>query len=100
MRSKIIFLILFMLTFTIFHDTFISLIEKKEHTSIVHHINDESPSSECAEFNKIHSMFHFMAIVTTYQSTQLELEPKENIPHLLSNYTPPLTKTFHKPPIS
>ena len=49
MHSKVIFIVLFMLSFSIFHDTFISLIEKNEHTDIVHYISDEAPSSECAK---------------------------------------------------
>ena len=98
MQSKIIFIVLFMLSFSIFHDSFISLIEKNEHTEIVHNICDEVSNSECAEFNEIHSMFHFMAIVTPYKESQVQLAKRETIPHLLAQYTPPLKKTSYKPP--
>jgi len=42
MRSSIIFIVLFMLSFSVFHDSFISLIEKNEHTEVVHNICDEA----------------------------------------------------------
>ena len=98
MQSKIIFTILFMLSFSVFHDSFITLLEKSEHTEIVHYMSDEAPSSECAEFNEMHSMFHFMAIVTPYKESQIQLAKRETIPHLLAQYTPPLKKTSYKPP--
>lgn len=100
MQSKLVFVMLFMLSFSVFHDSFISLIEKEEHTSIVHYMNDQAPSSECADFNEIHNMFHFMAIMTMYQNAQLDLETKQNIAHRFINYTPPLEETSHKPPIA
>lgn len=99
MQSKVIFVMLFMLSFTVFHDSFISLIEKHEHTNIVQYISDDVPSSECAEFNEIHSMFHFMAIMTTYKNTHVLLAKIESIPHLLIQYTSPFEKTSYKPPI-
>lgn len=100
MQSKLVFVMLFILSFTVFHDSLLSLLEKDEHTSIVHYMHDEAPSSECTEFNEIHSMLHFMAIMTTYQNPQLDLETKQNIPHRLINYSPPLEETSHKPPIA
>ena len=99
MQSKIVFVVLFMLSFSVFHDSFISLIEKHEHTDIVHYMSDEVPSSESAEFNEMHSMFHFMAIMTTYKNTQVLLAKIESIPHLLIQYTSPFEKTSYKPPI-
>jgi hypothetical protein len=88
-----------MLSFSIFHDTFISLIEKSEHTGIAHYISDEAPSSECTKFNEIHSMFHFIAIVTTYKEIQVQLTKIENIPHRFMHYTSPFQKSSYKPPI-
>ena len=98
MQSKMIFIVLFMLSFSVFHDSFISLLDKNEHTEIVHYMSDEAPSSECAEFNEIHSMFHFMAIITSYKENQIQTAKSETIPHLLAQYTPPHKKTSYKPP--
>ena len=99
MQSKIIFVVLFMLSFSVFHDSFISLIEKSEHTDIVHYMSNEAPSTECTEVNEIHSMFHFMAIMTPYKNTQVLLTKIESIPHLLIPYTSHFEKTSYKPPI-
>jgi len=100
MQTKIIFVVLLMLSFSAFHDTFISIIDKSEHKSIVHYMSDEVPSSECAEFNELHNMFHFMAIVDTYKDILIHLDKREKIPHLLLQYASPLEKTSYKPPIA
>ncbi|HEY9129303.1 MAG TPA: hypothetical protein VIN02_05685 [Sulfurovum sp.] len=99
MRSKIIFVVLLMLSFTIFHDLFISVIEKNDHTKIVYSISDEASSCDTTTFNKIHSMFHFMAIMITYDSTPIPFNNHENIPHHFHKYSAPFTDTSHKPPI-
>lgn len=99
MQSKVIFFVLLMLSFTIFHDTFISFIEKKEHTNIAHYINDEAPSPECTELNKIHSMFHFMAIVPAYKGIEIQLVKIESIPHRAILYSSLFDKSTYKPPI-
>jgi hypothetical protein len=100
MRSKVVFVVLFMLSFTVLHDSFIALVEKNVHANTVHCIDDEAPSSDCKEFNTMHGMFHFIAIVTPYSSDQIEFAKKEHIPHFLVQYTPPLVKTSNKPPIA
>ena len=99
MRSKIMVVLLFMLFFTLLHDSFISLVEKNDHVSSIHCIGDKAPSSDCKELNKIHGMFHFIAIVTPYSSVQVEFAKKEYMPHYLVRYTPPFLKTSNKPPI-
>ncbi len=100
MRSKIIYVVLFMLAFSAFHDSFISLIDTNEHTDIVHYVNDDVSSSECSDFSEIHSMFHFMAILSSAKNTQIHFDKREAIPHLLVQYTSPLTRTSYKPPIA
>lgn len=101
MRSKIIFLMLFMLSFTIFHDSLMPLIdEKNKHTDVAHYLSDTEPTQECTDFNEIHSMFHFMAIVTPSKNMQIQFVKRETIPHLALEYSPPLEKTSYKPPIA
>lgn len=100
MQSKIIFVVLFMLSFSTFHDSFISLVDKSEHSDITHYMSDEAVSSECAEFSEIHSMFHFMAIVTPVKNMQIQFAKRETIPHLVVQYTSPLEQTSYKPPIA
>ena len=99
MRSKIIYIVVFMLAFNAFHDSFISLIDTREHTDIVHYVQDDASNAECSEFNEIHNMFHFMAILDSAKNTQIDFAKREVIPHLLVQYTPPLRRTSYKPPI-
>lgn len=88
-----------MLSFSIFHDSLIPLLEKNIPADIVHTACDDLPKKECVDFNKIHSMLHFMAIVMPIKDSNPHFSKRETIPHLLINYTPPLEKTSHKPPI-
>lgn len=98
MRSKIIFIVLFMLSLNVFHDSFISLIDKSVHANILHYADDQSSSLECDEFTKIHNMFHFMAIVNLSKNAQVQFAKRETIPHIVVQYTPPYKKTSYKPP--
>ena len=100
MQSKIIFVVLFMLSFSAFHDSFLSVIDKNEHTNVVHYINDNSVSSECTEFNEVHNMLHFMAIMDDNKNEQVQFAKLETIPHVVMQYSPPLEKTSYKPPIA
>jgi len=101
LRTKLIFVLLFMLSFSAFHDSLMPFFEKNEHkhTSIVHCLSDAASAQECAEFNKIHSMLHFMAIVMLPKHTQTQALPeRETIPHVLATYSPPLQKSSYRPP--
>ncbi|HEY9189248.1 MAG TPA: hypothetical protein VIM88_00090 [Sulfurovum sp.] len=100
MRSKVVFVVLFMLSFTVLHDSFIALVEKNVHANTVHCSGDVAPSSDCKEFDTMHGMLHFVAIVTSFRSMQIEFAKKEYIPHFLTRYTPPPVKTSNKPPIA
>ena len=96
MQSKIIFVILFMLSFNILHDSIMPLIEK----DTTHYVNDTLSDKDSAEFNEMHNMFHFMAIVTPLENMQIQFAKRESIPHIVIQYIPPLEKTSYKPPIA
>ncbi|WP_309498594.1 hypothetical protein [Sulfurovum sp.] len=98
LRIKIIFVMLFMLSFSVFHDSLMPFFEKNEHKSTVHCLSDATSTQKCADFNEIHSMLHFMAIVTFSKNTQMQFAKREMIPHLLIAYSPPLQKSSYKPP--
>jgi hypothetical protein len=100
MQSKIIFVVLFMLSFSVFHDSIMPYLEKNKHTDMAHYASDTiSPIQECADFNEIHSMLHFVAIVTLCENIQIQFDKIETISHLLVPYNPPLKKSSYKPPI-
>lgn len=100
MQSKIIFLVLMMLSFSIFHDSFFAIIDKNPHTDIVHYMDNKTKSLECTELNEVHSMCHFIAIITNKLSYKFQLTNRENIPHRTSLYASFLKKTTFKPPIA
>jgi hypothetical protein len=102
MKSKIIFTLLFMLSFNTFHDYLITLMDKSDHTSIVLCLDQVSAVSDtdttAADYEKIHSMFHFMAIMIPHDNNQIHYSKKETIAHSLQEYTPPFKKSSYKPP--
>lgn len=100
MQSKIIFVVLLMLSFNIVHDSIMPFFEKHEHTDIVHHLSDSASAQECTDFDMVDSMLHFMAIITPSKNMQIQFSNKESIPHLLIQYTPPLQESTYKPPIA
>ena len=100
MQSKVIFVVLIMLSFSAFHDSFFSILDKNKHTDVMQYMSDKTISSECTELNEVHSMFHFIAIVSTDYSHKLQLVKRENIPHCIIEYTSPLEETSYKPPIA
>jgi len=100
MKSKIIFVVLFMLSFTVMHDSVINIIQKNEHTSISHYADTDTVSQECSELQEVHSIFHFVGLIMSYQNTFVQLQKEETLSHNLLQYTPPHLETSHKPPIA
>lgn len=100
MRSKIIYVVLFMLTFTVMHDSVIDLIQKNEHTSIAQYANTHAASQEGSELQEVHGMFHFVGLIMPYQNTFVQLQKEETLSPNLLQYTPPHLETSHKPPIA
>ena len=101
MRSKIIFVVLFMLAFTVMHDTVMNIVQTNEHTSISHYVNTDVPSQECSDIqHEVHSMFHFVGLIMPYKNTFVLLQKeKMHSPDLLQ-YTLPHKETSYKPPIA
>ncbi len=100
MRSKIIFVVLFMLTFTIMHDSVINIIQKSNHSSLTHYVNSNVLSQECADIHESHSMFHFVALAIPYKSTFVQLQKEKTLSHNLLQYTLLQKETSYKPPIA
>ncbi len=99
MQSRIIYIVLFMLSFSIIHDSFISTIEKSPCDKMAQYILDIDECSNCIEFNKIHKLLHFIAIITPFENNYIHPTPKEKYTLQLKQYTPPLLQSSFKPPI-
>lgn len=100
MRSKIIFLVLIMLTFTVMHDTVINIIQKSDHSSILHYVSTDVPLQECTDVHEVHSMFHFVGLIMPYKSTLVQLQKEKTLSHDLLRDTLPYKETSYKPPIA
>ena len=100
MQSKIIFVVLFLLTFTIMHDSVINIIQKNDNTSISHHMSTNVLSAECSEIHEVHSMFHFVGLAIPYKNHIILLQKEQALSSKLLQYTLPYKETSYKPPIT
>ena len=100
MRSKIIFVVLFMLTFTIMHDSVINIMQKSDPSSLTYYVNSDVVSQECTDIHEAHSMFHFVGLVTPYKSSFIQLQKEKTLSHNLLQYTLRHKETSYKPPIA
>jgi len=100
MRSKILFVVLFMLTFTVMHDTVIHIVQTNENTSVSHYVSAEIETQECGDIHEIHSMFHFVGVIMPYQSTVILLQKEKTLSHDLLRYTLLHKESSYKPPIA
>ncbi len=100
MRSKIIFVVLFMLTFTIMHDTVINIMQKSDTTYISHYVSAEILEQTSGDIHEVHSMFHFVGLIMPYKSTLVQLQKDKTLSHDLLRYTLPYKETSYKPPIA
>ena len=100
MRSKVIFVVLFMLAFTVMHDTVMNIVETDEPTSVSYYVNTNVPSQECGDIHEVHSMFHFVGLVMPYKSTFVQFQKEKMLSQYLLQYTLLYKETSYKPPIA
>ena len=101
MQSKITFFLVFILSFVVFHDSFLALLDKKEQYYVITQAeHPASLSQEDTTIHEIHNMFHIVAILTLDTIVTLPYKESKNI------LSPDLKRTFHyhqtiiKPPIA
>jgi hypothetical protein len=100
MQSKIIFVVLFMLTFTVVHDTVINIIHNDEHVSSAHYVHENVQSQECDSMDELHDMFHFVALVDTCKHSFIPLHTAQVPSFYTLLFTPPYKDPTYKPPIA
>ncbi len=59
-----------MLTFTIMHNSVINIIEKSDHSSLTHYLDNDVLSQEYADIHESHSMFHFVGLAILHKSEE------------------------------
>lgn len=100
MRSKVIFVVLFMLAFTVIHDTIMNMVETNKNTSVSHYVKTNLPSQESGDIHEVHSMFHFVGLMMPYKSDFVLLQKEKMHAHNLLQYTLRHKETSYKPPIA
>ncbi len=99
-RSKVIFIVLFMLSFTVMHDTVINIVQPNENISASHYVSTEIDAQECGDIHEVHSMFHFVGLIMPYKSAVVLLQKEKTLTHNLLQYTLLHKETSYKPPIA
>ena len=99
MRSKIIFLLLFMLSFTVMHDTVINMLDNNEKLPISEYVNNTKQAHDVADVHDIHSMFHFIALTPTINTLLEPLKKGNRFSCYVLKYTFPSLGNNNKPPI-
>ena len=99
MQSKTIFIVLFMLSFTVMHDTVINMLNSNETLPVSSYVESQDKTNEHTDIHDIHSMFHFMALLTDTYATLKPLETEDVFSHYVFQYLSPYLKNNIKPPI-
>ncbi len=99
MRSKIIFFLLFMLSFSVMHDTALNMLEADERVTVTYYANLDTSTQECGDIHEMHSIFHFVGVMTPYESALPQFQKERTLSHNLLQYTLPYKETSSKPPI-
>ena len=99
MRSKVVFLLLFMLSFTVMHDTVINILDNDENILVSYYTSVDKQTSDVADVHELHGMFHFMALVTPATPILEALKSEQTLSVYLLQYTSPNLESATKPPI-
>lgn len=101
MRSKITFFLVFILSFVVFHDSFLALLDKKEQVYVITQVEHPSSlSQQDTNIHEIHNMFHILAILTLNSMVILPFNASQSIisPNVQKAFS--YHKTIIKPPIA
>ena len=99
-RSKVVFLLLFMLSFTVMHDTVITLLDNDENVLVSHYVSVDKQASDVAYVHDLHGMFHFMAVVTPLMPVLEMLKSEQTLCVYSLQYILPHLESSTKPPIA
>jgi len=100
MRSKIVFLVVFMLSFVIVHDTVLTMIDQNKKIGVTSSLESYTVSEKSPNIHQIHNMFHFVALVCTELPSVDVHAKKKTIAYYIPQYTSPCKESIIKPPIA
>jgi len=98
MRSKTIFVILFMLSFSIMHDSIIVFVENNESSMTQSQVFKVYVTQADTDIYDVHAMFHFVGLMISTVNTITPDYKKEDYFQNLLQYTTHYKKTSFKPP--
>ena len=102
MRSKVIFLLLFLFSFVIAHDSVMVAIDNPSVQTIdicSDDIHAEHEASVSSEWGQLHAMFHFVALTSDIPLLTVNTISKRCVASMPALHPSPLKETSYKPPI-
>ena len=100
MQSKIIFLVLFMLSFTVMHDTLICMIDDNKGLPVSEYLKNTKQINDVSEVQEMHDIFHFIALISEKHMFLEPLKEGNTFSSYLFQYALPSLKNSSKPPIA
>ncbi len=97
MQSKVIFVLLFMLSFSVMHDTVINVIDNNKQLSIS---NYTKHVIDVKDVHDMHDIFHFIALISEKSIFLESFKKEDTFSAYLLHYTFHLFQNTTKPPIS
>jgi len=99
MQSKIIFLMLFMISFNMMHDTVIHILDDNAKLSLSEYIQNMKQTSDVQDMQNIHDMFHFIALIPVMHISLKPLKARNIFSAYVLQYTLISLNKHTKPPI-
>ena len=100
MQSKIIFLVLFMLSFTVMHDTVIHMLDDNKSLPVSEYVKNTKQISDVSDVQDMHDIFHFIALISRMHISLETLKTGNTFSGYVFQYALPSLKNSTKPPIA
>ena len=100
MQSKIIFFMLFMLSFTVMHDTFICMLDDNKRLPVSEYVSNTKQINDVLDVQDMHDIFHFIAFISVRHMFLEPLKTGNTFSDYVFWYALPSLKNSNKPPIA
>ena len=100
MRSKIVFLVVFMLSFVIVHDTVLTVIDQNKKIDTVASVDSGMALEQSTDIHQIHNLCHFVALVCREISPASVPCKHQTVAYYVPEHILPYNKSLIKPPIA
>ena len=100
MRNKVIFLLLFVFSFIIVHDTVLDVMQPDQEMIISQDSAGVESGKNCQTLHHLHNMFHFVALMDPDTPTINSVKRETSIVTALLQYLSLLQEQDDRPPIA